>query len=172
MGGEMTIESELGRGTTFFVTVPGVVVAEGDSGSQETEVAHDGAAPSATRGRASSARRVLIVDDQKMNLMVLKAMLSKIGKFDLVMAQNGREAMEILSDETVPEFDLALTDMWMPEMDGETLVKAIRRHPRVAKLPVYVITADVETRKNYADLGFNGILLKPVTLDSLESLFA
>ena len=170
MGGEMTIKSELGRGTTFFVTVPGVKVAEG-GGEPAQAAAAPGGEPSAARGKAVSARRILIVDDQKMNLMVLKAMLSKIGKFDLVMAQNGREAMDILLDEGVPEFDLALTDMWMPEMDGETLVREIRRHPRVAKLPVYVITADVETRKNYAQLGFNGILLKPVTLDGLESLF-
>ena len=59
----------------------------------------------------------------------------------------------------------------MLEMDGAAaLVRAIRRNPKLTSLPVYAITADIETNKNYSELGFSGILLKPVTLESLQNI--
>ena len=69
-------------------------------------------------------------------------------------------------------FDMVLTDMWMPKMDGECLVRAIRADARFAAIPTYAITADVEMQKCYAEHGFSGILLKPVTLDKLASLLS
>jgi CheY-like chemotaxis protein len=57
--------------------------------------------------------------------------------------------------------------MWMPNLDGEGLVKAIRQTPAIATLPVLVVTADVEIRSKSSEMGFNGILLKPVTIDTL-----
>lgn len=111
---------------------------------------------------------LLLVDDQKLNLMVLKAMLTKIGPFHFTMAHNGKEAMKLLNDPKDPPFDLVLTDIWMPEMDGASLVQEIRKTPNLETLPVYAITADIETAKNFSELGFSGILLKPVTLKSLQ----
>ena len=62
------------------------------------------------------------------------------------------------------------TDFVMPEMSGEDLVAAIRANPELASLKVYLFTADVEKKKTYAEKGFNGILLKPVTLESLKGI--
>lgn len=73
----------------------------------------------------------------------------------------------MLDDPDIPPFDLVLTDMWMSEMDGAALIQAIRKNPELTSLPVYALTADIETAKNYSELGFSGILLKPVTLESL-----
>ena len=98
-----------------------------------------------------------------MNLMVLKALLKRQGSFEVEMAMDGNEALKILTRPDAPQFDLVLTDMWMPNMDGEGLVKAIRSTPSIADLPVLVVTADVEMREKSAVMGFNGILLKPVT---------
>jgi len=111
----------------------------------------------------------LIADDQKVNLMVLKTMLKKLGSFDIVMAKDGKEALDIL---TAPDqsFDLVLTDMWMPVMDGEGLVRAVRADARLATLPVHVVTADTEMPGKYKELGFDGILLKPVTVEKLKEL--
>ena len=114
-------------------------------------------------------KRILIVDDQKVNLVVLKTMLKKLGDFDVVMAKDGKEALEQLSAAGKP-FDLVLTDMWMPMMDGEGLVRAVRADAKLAKLPVHVVTADVELQGRFAELGFDGILLKPVTVDKLKSI--
>ena len=69
--------------------------------------------------------------------------------------------------ETKP-FDLVMTDMWMPNLDGEGLVRAIRQIPSFANLPVLAVTADVEVRDKAVGMGFNGILLKPITTNTLS----
>jgi CheY-like chemotaxis protein len=105
-----------------------------------------------------------------MNLMVLKALMKRLGTYELETAMDGKAALERLQRTDLPAIDVVLTDMWMPEMDGEALAKAIRADARLAKLPVYVITADVELEDNYSEKGFDDIVLKPVTIDSLSEL--
>ena len=63
------------------------------------------------------------------------------------------------------------SDLWMPEMDGSELVRAIRADAKLSRLPVYLVTADVEARLQAESDGFTGILLKPITLGKLRSLF-
>jgi CheY-like chemotaxis protein len=59
----------------------------------------------------------------------------------------------------------------MPEMNGRELVAKIRVDERLAELPVYAVTADVEEQKNFAERGFTGVLLKPLTIDTLSEFF-
>ena len=131
------------------------------------------AAPSAVAGSAAAAprrtARLLLVDDSKMNLMVLKALLKRLGFFDIETAPDGKAAFERLKQKDKQSFDAILTDMWMPEMDGAGLASAVREHPALFSMPVYVVTADVELQKDYAEKGFDDILLKPVTLDLLKA---
>lgn len=170
MGGDMTLKSTIGKGTTFTITVPGVRVCD----PSELEHSHSGhvAADRSASCNQSDAkkRRILIVDDQKMNIMLLKAMFKRLVGFDVVAASDGKEAIAILEAPDAQRFDMVLTDMWMPDMDGEALVRAIRANPKISGLPVYVLTADVEMREAYADLGFTGLLLKPVTFDGLKGV--
>ena len=63
------------------------------------------------------------------------------------------------------------TDKWMPVLDGEGLIREIRAREKWNDLRVYAVTADVETQKTYKASGFTGILLKPVTLNQLQSIF-
>ena len=112
---------------------------------------------------------MLIADDQKVNLIVLKTMLKKLGDFDVVMAKDGKEALDILASGDAA-IDLVLTDMWMPVMDGERLVRSVRADRKLADIPVHVVTADVEMTFKYQELGFDGILLKPVTVDKLREI--
>ena len=116
--------------------------------------------------------RILVADDTKMNQMVLKAMFRKLGVTGITCADNGREALEILTAPDAPKFDFVLTDMWMPEMNGVKLVEAIRSNPAVAKTKVYLFTAEVEMKDSYAADGFDGILLKPANLDALRLLLS
>ena len=167
MGGELTLKSTVGKGSTFTITIPNVQVAAGKVDAAAPEAAPAAASPIPKQAKS---RRILLVDDQKLNLMVLKSMLQRISNFDLTLAGDGSEAINILMDSNCPSFDMVLTDLWMPKMNGEELVRAIRGVPRLKKLPVYVITADVETRKSYAETGFTGYLLKPVTIESLKTL--
>ena len=71
-----------------------------------------------------------------------------------------------------PTFDLVMSDMWMPVMDGVELVKHIREDERLAKLKVCSITADAEARTTYREQGFDSFLLKPVTIKNLMDFFA
>ena len=107
-----------------------------------------------------------------MNQLVLKAMFGKLGVKDMTFANNGREALEILRDSSARLFDLVLTDLFMPEMTGEELVAAIRADPALASLKVYLFTAEVERKNTYASSGFDGILLKPATLETLKGLLS
>ena len=112
-------------------------------------------------------RKILLVDDSKMNLMVLKAHLKNIGDFEIAMAPDGKAALEVLEASGAEPFDLVLTDMWMPNLDGEGLVRAIRANPALASLRVVVVTADVEMRSKAGDMGFDDTLFKPVTAEKL-----
>jgi signal transduction histidine kinase len=177
MGGEIAVASTLGKGSTFTVAIPDVKVSvemtsEGEGAAQVPQaslvpVPRASRAAQAPQAPVPASRRILIVDDQKMNLMVLKAMLKKLGDFDVATAMNGREALAALEAPDAKAFDIVLTDMWMPEMDGEGLVKAIRASEKLKALPVYVVTADVEMQKRYEEVGFTGILLKPVTVGTI-----
>ena len=159
MGGKLEIASKVGEGSTFTVTIPNVKTVAPPAKHLE-DCAHLGHTPS----------RVLVVDDSPVNRAVLKAMLAKSGVAEVVMAQNGREALAVLEGNC--DFDIVLSDLWMPEMDGYGLVNAIRADARFSRLPVYLLTADVEARSQPEASGFTGILLKPITLEKLQELFA
>ena len=164
MGGELSVASTLGRGSTFTITLPGVKAADKPENPEIPEVPEIPEIPE----NPASKRRILIVDDQKMNLMVLKAMLKKLGDFDVVMAADGKQALAELEAPDAQPFDMVLTDMWMPELDGAGLVKAIRASTKYRSLPVHVVTADVEMVKHHEETGFTSILLKPITVDKIR----
>ena len=161
MGGDLKIASELGKGATFSVVVPGVKVASGNPGRTQSV---EPVAP------ARRNFRVLVADDTKLNRIVLKTMFATLGVTNLTFANDGREAIETLKAGGADAFDFVLTDAWMPEMTGMDLVAAIRADPALKGLKVYLFTAEVEMRETYAKKGFDGILLKPATLESLRRL--
>ena len=173
MGGSIGVESELGKGSTFTVTIPGVKVVESEVGENSSSSRKDAGIHTPTQNSNSNSHlRILIVDDSKMNVMVLKAQLKNLGQLDVVSAGDGQEALELLRSRGAKSFDLVLTDMWMPMLDGSGLVKAIRADPALSGMRVVVVTADVEFRAKFAEDGFDDILLKPVTRDNLVELLA
>ena len=171
MGGRIDVESELGKGSTFTVTIPGVKVVESEVGENSSSSRKDAGIHTPTQN-SNSHLRILIVDDSKMNVMVLKAQLKNLGQFEVASAGDGQEALELLRSRGAKSFDLVLTDMWMPMLDGSGLVKAIRADPALSGMRVVVVTADVEFRAKFAEDGFDDILLKPVTRDNLVELLA
>ncbi len=173
MGGRIDVESELGKGSTFTVTIPGVKVVESEVGENSSSSRKDAGIHTPTQNSNSNSHlRILIVDDSKMNVMVLKAQLKNLGQFEVASAGDGQEALELLRSRGAKSFDLVLTDMWMPMLDGSGLVKAIRADPALSGMRVVVVTADVEFRAKFAEDGFDDILLKPVTRDNLVELLA
>ena len=117
-------------------------------------------------------RRLLLVDDSKMNIIVLKALLKHIGDFEISTADDGLEALAQLKSSGANPFDMVLTDMWMPNLDGEGLIKAIRANPAWASLHVVAVTADVECRGKFEEMGFDDLLLKPITVEKLVKIIS
>lgn len=159
--GTISIDTALGKGFAIHVEVPVDVASEGLAGKK------DAAAESVEAD--ALPRRILVVDDSPVNRMVLKAILKKLGITDVELSEDGRAALEKLQRDQA--FDFILTDMWMPVMDGTELIKRIRADERLAGLKVCSITADVEARTNYRELGFDALLLKPVTIEKMSDLF-
>ena len=168
MSGRLEVQSELGSGSIFRIVIPHVRVAKSAAAAAEAKNGA-GTAQSARRG---AIRRILLVDDSKMNLMVLKALLKQLGDFETEVAANGREALDILERPGERPFDLVLTDQWMPEMDGVGLLKAVRANPALSRTCVALVTADVEMRERALPQGFDAVLLKPVTLDRLSGFLS
>ena len=168
MGGRLTMQSTQGKGSTFTVVLPRVAFSTKEKTSVETPDPSVAQNTQEVLKLSANDPCVLIVDDVPLNMSVIKAMLRRLNVADIVTAENGAEALELLKQND--GISLVLTDMWMPVMDGEDLIREIRSREQWKDLPVYAVTADVETQKTYKASGFTGILLKPVTLEQLKSV--
>jgi CheY-like chemotaxis protein len=113
-------------------------------------------------------KRVLIVDDMRINLMVLAA---KVKRFDCLceVAESGARALELL-DSFKP--DILLLDLWMPEMNGDKLAEEIRRLPDYQTLPIFVVTAESEDSREFNFSVFTGIIPKPIDDNRLKEVLS
>jgi len=169
MKGSLELKSTLGKGSTFTLRIPNVEAFT----EQESEAyfhEHKSVKEITQLDEAIMEKHILIVDDQKLNQRILQTMLARLGIHKVQTVGNGKEALEVLQNSE--NMDIVLTDMSMPIMDGATLVREIRKSPRFAKVPVYVITADVEMQSEYRKIGFDDMLIKPITLERLKELLA
>jgi len=109
---------------------------------------------------------VLAVDDDLINLKLLKSMLLKTGRVkEVVEAKNGGDAIGVLKSRE--DIDLILLDIIMPIMNGIEVLKVVRADDSLRQLPIIVLTTD-ETKKTEAlDHGANGFLTKPIRNDDL-----
>lgn len=105
--------------------------------------------------------KVLAVDDDMINLKLLKSMLMKAPNVaSVVEAKNGADAIGVLKSQ--PDIDIILLDIIMPVMGGLEMLKVIRADESLQQVPVIVLTTD-ETKKGEAlECGANGFLMKPV----------
>ena len=160
--GTISIDTAPGKGFAIQVEFEAVVATE-------ESVENRKVASSSAIETLKMPKRVLVVDDSPVNRAVLKAMLKRLNITEIELAEDGKAALDRLKDDQA--FDIILSDMWMPVMDGSELVKHIREDAHLAHLNVCSITADVEARMTYKEQGFDSFLLKPVTLDKLKNLF-
>jgi signal transduction histidine kinase/CheY-like chemotaxis protein len=158
MGGRITVESEVGTGTTFVMAVPLRVVAD-----------QVPASPSSRRPELSPiSGRVLLVDDTVVNRVMVAAMLRKRG-LEVLEAGDGAEAVEIVAE---VEVDLILMDLRMPVMDGYDATRAIRARQGARRVPVIALTASVSTEVESDALaaGMDAVLSKPVDQRALDEV--
>lgn len=167
MGGTLSISSQLGIGSIFSVTMNGVEFRPWNGEkkdsvcpSHSTENQYAVSIPLDQRKPLS----LLIVDDIELNRKVLMALCKKVGVTDCVAVDSGKEALSILNTRS---FDAVLTDVWMQEMSGDELLAQIKKQPKTADLPVCAVTADVEKIRKWREIGYSGLLLKPITIEHL-----
>jgi CheY-like chemotaxis protein/CHASE3 domain sensor protein len=126
------------------------------------------------RESAFEGRRILIVEDDVRNIFALSKVLEPRGA-KVEIARNGREALEVLGRSSVAagtNVDLVLMDIMMPEMDGLTAMREIRKRPEWQKLPIIALTAKAmkDDQEKCLQAGANDYIAKPLDVDKLLSL--
>ena len=157
--GELRVESELGRGSTFVATL------QYDAAKGRCDL---GPGDSTFRGakKGPGTARILVVEDNPVNRKVVTGVLGKRG-YSIELASDGRDALAKL--ERDGGFDLILMDVQMPVMDGLETTRLIRSDPRWKTLPIVAMTAHAMNgdKENCLEAGMNDYVSKPVSPDHL-----
>ena len=168
MHGRMEVSSEYGKGSVFTIYLTQEIIDSSPMGDfrQKSEESAKQAADSSQSFTAPDAK-VLVVDDNKMNLMVVKALLKNTG-IQITTCMSGAECLELTREEY---FDVILLDHMMPEMDGvETLSRLKQSENPCKNVPAIALTANaiVGAREEYLKAGFADYLSKPIEGSQLE----
>lgn len=150
MGGEISVESEEGKGTSFKFNL-------------SCKISNEVRKPNVHYGISDfEGKRVLIIDDNNTNLKILKTQLER-WKLATTSASSGKAALKELEDGKI--FDMVISDMQMPEMDGVELSRLIKEN--IPSLPIVLLSSiGDETQKKYGHI-FSAILTKPVKQQQL-----
>lgn len=183
-GGTIECESEEGKGTTFLVTIPINKEAFAPSQIDETYeidfdkpqtyiLDFDRLKPQEAEKQEESTvespdediYHILIVEDNIELLMLMQTLLSS--KYHIATAQNGREALEVIERQ---DLDLIISDVMMPEMDGNELTRRLKEEPNTSHLPIILLTAKTQDseRKESMLLGADDYITKPFKMGDLE----
>lgn len=164
MGGEISVQSEKGSGTTFTVSVSlGRTIVDIITGTGQNPE---------TKGDISGLH-LLIAEDQEMNAEILADLLEFEGASS-EWAENGQKAVEMFSQSQAGHFDAILMDMRMPVMDGLTATREIRKlsRPDAASIPIIALSANAfeEDVRQCIQAGMNQHLAKPVDIERLKQV--
>ena len=159
MGGTIDIETEQGKGTTFILSLT-FPLEEGpatDHSSPTSEYRFDG-------------MRVLLAEDNPVNAEIASMILSHAG-FEVIRAENGREALDQVAASQPGYYDLILMDIQMPIMDGYTATKEIRslEDPMLASIPIIAMTANafLEDQEAAIEAGMQDHIAKPLDTEKM-----
>jgi PAS domain S-box-containing protein len=165
MGGEVGVSSEPGQGSEFWAALP-------LDPCEPPAIPPEDTTPSALAAlEALHGTRVLVVEDNPVNMMIVTAQLQHWG-VEVLQAGDGVEALEAVQREPRGSIDLVLMDLQMPRMGGEQALRRLRESRSAAELPVVAITAAalVEEQERALQAGFNEFVTKPMDTQRLRHL--
>ena len=156
MGGDITVTSEQGKGSTFTLTIHAPSVAE------EVDDAFD------EDDMPLPALNVLLVEDIELNVIVARSVLEKLGN-SVDVAMTGKEALEMFKP---GESDLVLLDIQLPDMTGLDISRELtKRYPREDLPPLVALTANVlKDKQEYLNAGMDDVLSKPLSVPALTAM--
>ena len=158
MSGEISVESELGKGSRFTVVLP-LTVSKEASSDRESEQGQ------AKGGFRLEGLRILLAEDNELNMEIATELLAGCG-VEVVQAFNGLQALHLFESAAPYAFDAILMDMQMPKMDGCQAASAIRAldRPDAASVPIIAVTANAfaEDIAKTTAAGMNGHIAKPI----------
>lgn len=156
MSGEISVESKLGQGSRFIITLPLETVVSGHSSTQES---------SSEALTDLTGYRILLAEDNALNREIATEMLTMNGA-EVIPAENGQEAVVLFQQAAPFSIHAILMDMQMPVMDGCAAAEAIRAldKPDAASVPIIAVTANAfaEDIDRTTKAGMNGHIAKPI----------
>ena len=169
MGGTIRVESKKSVGSTFIVDIPFQICQTPDAAAASKKA--DADSGGGDQVSVLEGRRILIVEDNKLNAEILTALLEKSGASPK-LCENGRDAVDVFTHSAPGAFDLILMDVQMPVMNGYEATGAIRRssHPQARTIPIVAMTANAFTEDIQASLkaGMDAHVAKPVNMAVLK----
>ena len=180
MEGTIQVKSKEGKGTEFTVMleckIAGATVKQGTSPEQKEVLKDENSKNQAEDQKRYEGKRVLLVEDNELNREIATVILQEIG-LSVDLAEDGTDAVDIMSSAEGRKYDMIFMDIQMPKMDGYTATREIRtlKDPKCANIPIIAMTANAfeEDRKKAIKAGMNGHIAKPINADMiLENLRA
>ena len=164
MGGKINVQSQYGKGSIFIVTIP-QKIAEVEMPLTNTQVINIKRI-NEELVESYKGKRVLIVDDNKLNIKVAKKAIENFG-FIIDEATDGIECLEKVKNN--PRYDLILMDIMMPNMSGETCLKKLKED-ETFDTPVVALTADAiaGSKEKYISEGFKDYIQKPFSREQIK----
>ena len=163
MDGKINVQSEYGKGSLFVVTIPQKISSlEPDLSNTQVINVHEELKKAKCK---SKKRKILIVDDNKINIKVAVKSLQNLN-CEIDVAYSGEECLEKVQKNT---YDIILMDIMMPKMNGAETLKNLKKDKNF-NTPVIAVTADVETgaEKKYLKQGFISYISKPYTKEEIK----
>ena len=168
LGGIINVESELGKGSTFTVTLKHRIADESYYVKEYIE-------ESGTGSEILEGRNILLAEDNDLNAEIAEAILERAG-LKTERVENGIQCVKRIMEMPTGTYDMILMDIQMPQMDGYKATQAIRNLPDKDKacIPIIAMTANAfeEDKREAIAAGMNAHIAKPIQVDKLLSMLA